>query len=436
MLMKTLLLTASLLLPSTPCLAADPPDSGYVAHEWGTFTSVQGSDGVVLYWNSAVTSRLPGFVYSRNHPFNDRTLDKAALMLAGKTDGLWLERMETPVIYFYSPKERSVDVKVDFPQGQVTEWFPQLAGYGPNLPLPNIPSTATNSFIEWQGVNLLPNGQSTAAPPPAPVAGQKFEYFAARHTDANLLRSPGGLGGQKKSEAEKFLFYRGVGNFSTPLEVKADATGQSLNLRNTGKAPLRELFLLTVHHGRAAFTRLDALAAGDTQTVALPSATGLRSLAETLPALGERMAQSLQSAGLYPAEARAMVETWQESWFGEDGVRVLYLLPRDWTDQILPLTLTPRPRELTRVMVGRAEILPVSLERELVRQFSRFQQPEARPGAVNTVRQMNLGRFLDPAFLRLADLLEPHVMEGKEDLTWRNISALMRAVQEVGLARN
>src|ERR1051326_7500271 len=34
-----------------------------VAHEWGTFTSVQGGDGVLLDWRPLETSRLPGFVY-------------------------------------------------------------------------------------------------------------------------------------------------------------------------------------------------------------------------------------------------------------------------------------------------------------------------------------------------------------------------------------
>src|SRR5687768_17780487 len=43
------------------------------------------------------------------------------------------------------------------------------------------------------------------------------------------------------------------------------------------------------------------------------------------------------------------------SWFGEDGIRVLYVLPRKWTDQTLPLTIEPAPDEIARVMVGRSE---------------------------------------------------------------------------------
>ena len=57
-----------------------------------------------------------------------------------------------------------------------------------------------------------------------------------------------------------------------------------------------------------------------------------------------------------------MVNTWKDSWFAEDGVRVLYVLPRAWTDRTLPLKLDPAPRELVRVMVGRAEVLAPALE--------------------------------------------------------------------------
>ncbi len=44
--------------------------------------------------------------------------------------------------------------------------------------------------------------------------------------------------------------------------------------------------------------------------------------------------------GLYPKEAEAMVKTWEDSWF-EEGFRVFYVLPRQQTDAILPLEITP-----------------------------------------------------------------------------------------------
>src|SRR5687768_4370340 len=66
--------------------------------------------------------------------------------------------------------------------------------------------------------------------------------------------------------------------------------------------------------------------------------------------------EALVSEGLYEREATAMVKTWEDSWFGEQGLRVLYVLPRAWTDRTLPLSIEPKPKEIVRVMVGRAEM--------------------------------------------------------------------------------
>src|SRR5690349_12996096 len=81
------------LLTSAIALMASSSDrkSGYIAHEWGTFTSVQGADGVLLNWRPLETSRLPSFVYDWNKPGLNRSL--RMLTKGGLTS---LQRMETP----------------------------------------------------------------------------------------------------------------------------------------------------------------------------------------------------------------------------------------------------------------------------------------------------------------------------------------------------
>ena len=51
-----------------------------------------------------------------------------------------------------------------------------------------------------------------------------------------------------------------------------------------------------------------------------------------------------------------MVETWRDSWF-EEGTRVIYIGPRRIVDAILPLEIAPAPSHVTRVFVGRMEVL-------------------------------------------------------------------------------
>lgn len=98
-----------------------------------------------------------------------------------------------------------------------------------------------------------------------------------------------------------------------------------------------------------------------------------------------------------------MVQTWRDSWFEEQGLRVLYLLPRSWTDEVLPLSIVPAPRELVRVMVGRAEVITPQVEDAVRKQIVEFNRSdsEAKAAAVEGFRELGLGRFAEPA-IRLA----------------------------------
>src|SRR5204863_4048766 len=87
--------------------------------------------------------------------------------------------------------------------------------------------------------------------------------------------------------------------------------------------------------------------------------------------------------------------------FQEDGVRVLYVLPRVWTDAALPMKLDPAPRELVRVMVGRAEVITPDAELSLRSALNAVRTGEAaRLHALDQLKR--LGRFATPT-LRLIE---------------------------------
>src|SRR5918912_3147375 len=84
-----------------------------VVHEWGTFTSIAGRDGVALEWrplNGA--SDLPKFV----HTIQEES--SGLRHVPNKGDLVAQVRMETPVLYFYTASDMDVSVKVDFPKGK------------------------------------------------------------------------------------------------------------------------------------------------------------------------------------------------------------------------------------------------------------------------------------------------------------------------------
>src|SRR6202011_369847 len=100
----------------------------------------------------------------------------------------------------------------------------------------------------------------------------------------------------------------------------------------------------------------------------------------------------LLAQGLYGDEAHAMVETWKDSWF-EEGSRLLYIAPRGYIDNVLPLTINPAPGQIVRVFVGRLEIVTPATARAVkaavarndeatLNKYGRFLEP-----IVQTVRQ-------------------------------------------------
>ena len=129
--------------------------------------------------------------------------------------------METPVIYFYTDEEIRASVRVNFPKGWITEWYPFAAA----PPRRNVRQPrAQGQSLRWE-VKLLAD-QSVRLPR---EKGESHYYQGACDgcgTCASGSQRPGGratraLRGGAVAQTEKFLFYRGVGMFAPPVAVRA-----------------------------------------------------------------------------------------------------------------------------------------------------------------------------------------------------------------------
>jgi hypothetical protein len=314
---------------------ADP--EALIAHEWGTFTTVAGSDGRAMEWLPlAGADDLPCFVERYGNsavkglPGNLPALsyDSARKHLSGKV------RMETPVIYFYSPGALRATIRVTFPRGVITEWYPRAVVRQPPVTAVALREPQRTSVLEWRAVGITPDLAHAF-----PREEDDSHYYAARATDAATVQVDG--------QREKFLFYRGVGGFDVPLAAVALDDG-SVRVRNLETHELRGVILFENRDGRLTYRTHGSLR-GEA-TIAAPGAPA------TLDVLRAELERILTEAGLYPREARAMVDTWRDSWF-EEGTRVFYVLAPEIIDAILPLEIDPRPVETTRVFVGRMEVI-------------------------------------------------------------------------------
>jgi hypothetical protein len=227
-----------------------------------------------------------------------------------------------------------------------------------------------------------------------PNDGSKTHYYAARDTDAAIIRLPAS---KKQVEHEKFLFYRGVGSCRVPLQVRMTGNEEYVLLQNSENQELSRLFVLSVRGKTGDFVHVQGLKKDETKQIKVPR--GERPISQLRDDLAKAMREALIGEGLYAREAAAMVETWRDSWFGEEGLRVLYVLPREWTDRVLPLSIKPAPQQLARVMVGRAEVITPTKEWQLMKQIVKFSEGDR--GMVGQFDQLGLGRFADAAVRRL-----------------------------------
>ena len=164
-----------------------------------------------------------------------------------------------------------------------------------------------------------------------------------------------------------------------------------VTLKNVGPEALARAFVVESRGGKVGFRALKDVQ-GET-TVDRPE------LLAGPKELQQELVKALVAQGLYEKEAVAMVKTWEDSWF-EDGVRVLYLMPTRKVDEVLPLTLDPKPAELVRVFVGRAEVITPELEQAARAVVTAAEDPSRLPELKRNLGK--LGRFGEPALLGLA----------------------------------
>lgn len=351
---------AILFVLSFSLLHASPkqlPETDLAVHEWGTFTSIAGPDGSSMGWLPLTGSTdLPSFVeHFREVAFKGG--------LRGTV------RMETPVLYFYSPRETTVSVNVSFAKGLITEWYPRATSVNTALTprdfsLFNIRSSGS---IVWNSVHVEPQGSLDF-----PTDNSGNHYFAARNTSAASLSVETPSGPQR----EKFLFYRGVSAFSVPINatVSADST---IHLQNQMSDEIPVAILFERRGAKLGYRMLGPLR--EQAAFALPELSG------SLESLFSNFEGILVSQGLFPDEAHAMLETWKNSWF-EEGSRLIYIVPRRFVDSVLPLRISPAPATTTRVFVGRLELVTPATERAVESAFASNDQL--------TLAKYN--RFLEP----------------------------------------
>jgi hypothetical protein len=333
---KYIFLIWSVLLP--PAISKPTyREAHFVVHEWGTFTTLSDSSGRLLDSLRLDKEPLPNFVYQYNllKPSEDVLRYKGLSYIPRHVN----VRMETPVIYFYSPLPLHVAIRVDFPRGLISQWYPNCSKG--NKPLPENAALdfarPVHGFMEWQANILAPDSRRKPT-----ETTDSHTWNTPRQTDANFVEIPA------QAEIEKFIFYRGVANFLPPISAKY--VNHKLTISNTGKNDLSFVFVYyNTGHGTPWSPWEGTIGTGKSQEVNMQQYHP--------PADLGQFRAALVNAGLYEKEAIALLETWTQGYFKTPGLRIFWIAPTDWTNEILPLHITPQPAVTNRVFVGRYDFM-------------------------------------------------------------------------------
>lgn len=368
--------------------ASAGPSAKLVVHEWGTFTALQDETGDAI-----------GGVNSQDEPLPYWTHDLARMLIIGnavqgapKCHPDVTLRLETPVVYFHRRDGGELplvlDVRVRLRGGWLTQFYPDAQAEAPGLAA-NEPglgrlTPGTVSELHWEGLAV---GGSAVGPDTT-----DHVWLAPRNVKADSVATATG-------EAERFLFYRGVAHRDAPLRVARTSDGGGLLIRaaEAGVELAFPLWLVEVRENGTSAYRSLPWNGGEIQTDAVFAPHDFT--AANMAGLRSAMHDELVAQGLFADEAAALLDTWELSYFKSPGLRLFFLVPRGWTDAVLPMELSV-PAEVARVMVGRIEIVTPE-QRELVRRLAALRD-DAKGASAERERQalrVKLGRFADALIL-------------------------------------
>jgi hypothetical protein len=242
-----------------------------------------------------------------------------------------------PVVYVYADRPVDLDVRVRFTGGNAWLFFPGIDREGERLPLCagggalSLRDRAMAAPCETLGrLHWRVRAEPDADPSSLPPVDRGHFWNRMRDVPSAVLRAADGT-------REKFLFYDGPVAFPAAFAVRREPG--AVRLERTGVSGASDVVLSKdgrwvsvsgLRAGLAALTHTD-------RVWPLPAAP-----------LAVELSRRLHSAGLTDAEARALVETWRPE-IEAPGLRAFWLLPRADYDALLPLEVSPAPREVVRV---------------------------------------------------------------------------------------
>jgi len=355
--MKKLLVTLSLIVSLSH--AQKLTNNDFIMHEWGSLNVIQGSDQAIIGGLVDDQSDLPEFVHVWEK--NPKKVYPAPLII------------EKPIIYFYTNQVKRISVKVECPKGIVTQWWPAASDYAPNPSKNGNIAALTGGMVTWNDLFLRP--QENIDNSFLMNTDNHLWWPVARNTDSAIISNAEGI-------SEKFLFYRGISDYSPSLKANYENDKWSFN-SDKDKSFKNVMTIHVSKDKNASIKYYPSLILND---ISEPTSIDTPAEAATI------LQSTLESAGLYTKEAKGMVEIWKDTLFSTPGTRFIYFMKDETLEEMLPLTINPTPTEIKRIMLVRVEMLNKERENIIKDWISQLADPSYKVRDTATQALMKQGR--------------------------------------------
>ena len=332
-------------LAVAPAADGPPKEDGFTVHEWGVFT-FYASQAFANAGCDEVWKDLPpevfGITPGRRPPGNP-----------GGNRGV----AKKPLVYFYNlPRKflERVEVQVDFPGGTPLVWYPKTSAPYARTdggPTPILDDDAWGHFVRGR-LGQLKWSLNFPSPDKVPALYcPAFVWKEAVLQPEALLFVPfvEDEGAQLKSA--KFLFYEGLLPNRNGVVLREEKTDQGARyfLGNAGAScGALDVWVIEKTAAKLSVGRLDKLPVPGKIRDLPETELKLDIVADGAEGAAKVLTAQLIAAGLFRAEAEGLVAIWKKEFFETPGLHVLYRLPQDEYDRMLPLQIKPEPQKIVR----------------------------------------------------------------------------------------
>ncbi|MFK7790025.1 MAG: hypothetical protein AB8C95_11120, partial [Phycisphaeraceae bacterium] len=196
-------------------------------------------------------------------------------------------------------------------------------------------------------------------------------------------------------------FYRGAGSYKPMVMPTRNEPGRDLSVRVPfSQIDLRGVFLVRVNDSGATITHAPVLRAESTMTLAGPDQ--IKPTNEAAKIAKAQLIDSLEAAGLFPKEAQGLVEIWGDDMFTTPGERLLYLMPSNEVERVLPLNIQPVPSETVRTLISWVELSTPEAEKQVMDLIQKLGSADEQERNAADKELRSLDRFAESILIRVA----------------------------------